>query len=70
MYIYICICILVYIYICIYAYTSNLRHRSYQVQLSPPFLNYCYLPLAMPPEARGFLKGIYRVRLKGSIGFP
>lgn len=26
------------------------EHRSYQVQLSPPFLNYCYLPLAMPPE--------------------
>ena len=70
-YVYLYIYIYIYMYMYIHAYTCNLRHRSYQVQLSPPFLNYCYLPLAMPPEAAwGSLKGIYRVPLKGSIGFP
>ncbi|CAE8626747.1 unnamed protein product [Polarella glacialis] len=26
------------------------EHRDYRLKLTPPFLNYCYLPLAIPPK--------------------
>eukprot|EP00435_Cladocopium_sp_Y103_P014800 s1318_g3.t1 len=26
------------------------EQQNYQISLAPPFLNYCYLPLALPPE--------------------
>merc|ERR1719186_1120855 len=29
--------------------------QDYQVFLAPPFLNYCYLPLAIPPEKHRLL---------------
>ncbi|CAJ1392626.1 unnamed protein product [Effrenium voratum] len=27
------------------------EHATYSLSLAPPFLNYCYLPLAIPPQA-------------------